>query len=147
MNQTSRPAMIIMAIVSFAFGLMMIGNVLPPFIDSTMSEDITENFQAVTGGGETSAVCGLTYEHYYGDTTNMDVTSNLGTDDPYISAYNSTTYDTTVIGLVASGTRILSIDYARERDNSTFTYFNAFITAVPFLIGCGLTYMLIKSFF
>jgi len=146
MNQ-SRPALIVMAIICFAFGLLMVGSVLPPFIDSTMSEDITENFVAVTGAGETSAVCGLTYEHYYGDTTNIDVISNLGTDDPFISAYNPTTYDTTVIGLSASGTRILSIDYARDRDDSSFTYFNTFVTAVPFLIGCGLVFMLIKSFF
>lgn len=143
----NKPAIVIVAIISFAFGLMMIGNVLPPFIDATLSEDFTENFSANTGAGETSVVCGLTYEHYYGDTSNMDVESNDSADDPFIMAYDDATYDVTIDGLVTVGTRILSIDYVRERDNSTFTYFNGFMTAVPFLIGAGLIYMLIRSFF
>ena len=143
----NKPTIVIIAIISFAFGLMMIGNVLPPFIDATMSEDFTENFSANIGAGETSVVCGLTYEHYYGDTSHMDVESNDTSDDPFIMAYNDATYDVTIDGLVDAGTRILSIDYVRERDNSTFTYFNGFMTAVPFLIGAGLIFMLVKSFF
>lgn len=143
----SKPAMIIMSIIAFAFGLMMVGNILPPFLDATISEAFTQNFSAHTGAAETEVICTLSYDHYYADTSHMDVDSNEPTDDPHVMTYTESTKEVLVAGLAVSGTRILSVDYVRARDNEQFTYFNGFITTVPFLIGIGLIFMVIKSFF
>lgn len=143
----NRATYVIGALIAFIFGLMMVGNILPDAIDSTVAEPFDENFSVVTGGGETSAICTLTDPHFYEDTSHMAVTSDSGSDSAVIMDYDSATLEVTVGGLVESKTRIVNVDYYRERDNAGFAYFNTFMTLVPFLIGIGLTYMLIKSFF
>jgi len=142
----NRATLVIGALISFIFGLMMVGNVLPDAIDSTIAENVDENYTVVTGAGETSAICTLTDPHYYEDTTHMVVISDSGSDSAAIMDYDSNAYEITVGGLVESKTRIVNVDYYRERDNEAFSYFNTFMKIVPFLIGIGLIWQLIKSF-
>lgn len=142
----NRATLVIGALISFIFGLMMVGNVLPDAIDSTIAENFDENFSVTTEVAETSAICELTYPHYYEDTSHMAVLSDSGSDSAAIMDYDSDTYEVTVGGLAESESRILNVDYYRERDNEAFTYFNTFMTIVPFLIGIGLIWQLIRSF-
>ena len=139
----------ISAIICFIFGLIMLGTTLPGALDATVAENVDENFSVTTGVGETSAVCTLTDAHYYEDTTHMVVSVASGTqsETPAILSYTPTTKETTVGGLTASATRILNVDYYRERDNDGFSYFSAFVTIVPFLLGIGLIWKLVKDLF
>jgi len=128
----------ILALISFTFGLMMLAGIIPTAIDGTLSETFEQNYSVVTGPGTTTAVCVLTYDHYYGDTSNMETESSLITDDPYIMDYQPATKYVYVDGLTVSDTRILTIGYVREKDNSMFFGWSTFVTAIPFLIGLGL---------
>jgi len=143
-----RAGAVIGALIALVFGLFMVGNVLPDAIDGTLVENVNENYSVTTGSGTVSAVVTLSDPHYYEDTSHMEVTSSeSGTDSAAISAYNSGTQEVTVIGLAVSTTRILNIDYYRERDNDQFTYFNSFMGIISLIIAIGLVWMLIKSFF
>ena len=143
MNTTSR---VMGAIFCFIFGLIMLGTTLPGALDSTVAENVDENFGVETGVGETSAICTLTDDHYYEDTTHMSVTSSgTATDTAAIMSYTVATKEVTVGGLEQSAYRILNIDYYRERDNDGFSYFSAFVTITPFILGIGLIWKLIKD--
>jgi ATP-dependent Zn protease len=121
--------------------------VIPPLLDATISESFSQNFSVATDPGITTATCTLSYADFYGDTSNQDVTSTNTSDTPAIISYTEETKEVLVAGLVAEDSRILTIDYVRERDNTTFTFFNSFITMVPFLIGIALIWMLVRSIF
>lgn len=71
---------VFLGILMLIMGLMMISGVLPDVIDSTVSESYDENFSVNTGVGETSAICTLTYDNYYGDLTDMSVSSTSASD-------------------------------------------------------------------
>lgn len=141
-----RAGIMIMALISFAFGLMMVANVIPTAIDETLSEDYAENYSVTTSGTQTTALATLTHDHYYGDLRYLDVATNLPADDPFVMTYTVATKEVTVDGLAVSGTRIMTIDYTRETDNSMFFGWATFVTAIPFLIGLGLIVMLVRSF-
>lgn len=143
----AKAGQVIAALVAFAFGLMMVSNVIPTSIDATLAEDYSQNYSVVTGPGTTTAVATLSYDHYYGDLRYLDATTNLQTDDPYVMSYTPSTKEVLVDGLSVSGTRIMTIDYVRETDNSMFFGWGTFVTAVPFLIGIGLIANLIRSMF
>lgn len=141
-----RAGIIIMALISFAFGLMMVANVIPSALHDTLSEEYSENYSVITGPGTTTAVATLTYDHYYEDLRDLTLESTLATDNPAVMTYTVATKEVGVAGLTVSGTRILSIDYVRETDNSMFTGWSTFVTVIPFLIGLGLIVMLVRSF-
>lgn len=138
---------VVLGVLMLIIGLLMISGILPDVIDMTVSEDYDENFSVNTGVGETSAICTLTYDNYYGDLTDMSVSSTSSSDTAAITDYNDTNKQTTVSGLAASTSRILTIGYARERQNEAFTYFNSFVMAIPFILCVALIWSAIKPLF
>ena len=126
----------LLSIVGLIFLLILAGTVLPGVVDDTVSDTYAENYEVVTGGGETSATETLTYAHYYTDLTGLSATSDNSNDDPVVMTYDEVTYDVTVSGLEASTSRILTIGYYRE-GNQQFTGFNAFVRLTPFLFIIG----------
>lgn len=124
---------IITMIVGVIFGLIFIGSLMPDAINDVITESYSENFETVTGVGETSAEETLSYANYFEDLTDMFVTSDNGDDSPAIVDYDEADYTTTIGGLHASDSRILTITYARE-DYSEFTGFAQFIRLLPFIL-------------
>lgn len=128
---------VIMMIVGVILGLIFIGSLMPDAINSVITESYSENYETVTGVGETSAVETLSYANYFEDLTDMSVTSDNEDDSPAITDYDETDYDTTVSGLNANDSRILTITYAREA-NQQFTGVSQLLRLLPFLLIIGL---------
>jgi len=124
---------VILMIVAVIFGLIFIGQLMPDAVNSVITESYSENFEAVTGVGETSTEETLSYANYFEDLTDMSVSSDNSADSPAITDYDETDYTTTVSGLAASDSRILTITYAREA-NTEFTGFSQFIRLLPFIM-------------
>lgn len=126
-----------MMIVGVIVGLIFVGSMMPSAINSVITEPYSENFETLTGVGETSAEETLSYANYFEDLTDMTVTSDNGDDSPAIIDYDETDYSTTVGGLHASDSRILTITYAREA-NQEFPGTPQLLRLLPFLIIIGL---------
>jgi hypothetical protein len=128
---------VVLMIVAVIIGLIFIGDLMPDAINSVATEPYTENFETVTGGGETTADETLSYANYFGDLTDMSVISDNGDDSPAILDYDEADYTTTIGGLHASDSRILTITYAREA-NQEFPGMSQFLRLMPFLLIIGL---------
>ena len=128
---------VIVMIVGVIVGLIVVGSLMPDAINSVITEPYSENFETVTGVGETSAVETLSYSNYFEDLTDMSVTSDNEDDSPAITDYDETDYDTTVSGLNANDSRILTITYAREA-HQEFWGTPQLLRLLPFLIIIGL---------
>ena len=124
-------------IVGVILGLIFVGSLMPDAINSVITEPYSENFETVTGVGETSAVETLSYSNYFEDLTDMSVTSDNEDDSPAITDYDETDYDTTVSGLNANDSRILTITYAREA-HQEFWGTPQLLRLLPFLLIIGL---------
>lgn len=138
---------IVTGIIALVIGLMMISGVLPSVIDSSVSEEYSENFDVTTGVGENSAICTLDYAHYYDDLRNLSAISDNTSDSPTVMDYNSGAQQVTVANLVASDNRILTVDYYRERTGNGWEQWVAFIGWLPFLLGIALIWYTIKPLF
>lgn len=86
---------------------------VPDGIRDFVSDLSTDTFEStVTAVGVTNATVTLT-DPIYDDNRNFaTVTSSNTTDVPVISAYNSTSQNLTVIGLVEDATRTLTVEYS-----------------------------------
>lgn len=71
----------------------------------------TDELTATTGVGATSANVTLLDDLYGNDIGTVSITSNVTTDVPTASSYNSTSRALDVSGLTASTARTLEIDY------------------------------------
>ena len=127
---------VILSIVGLVVGIMLVANILPDVVNEAATDAYSENFSVGTGSATTTET--LSYEHYYGDTRHLSVTSNNPADSPAITNYDDTTYQVTVGGLDAGESRILTINYMREA-NLQYTGFSAFLRLLPFLAIIGLS--------
>ena len=128
---------VLMSILALVIGLMLVTGVLTDTVNDVATDDYSEPFSVATGVGETSVNETLSYAHYYEDLTDLSATSDNVADTPVISVYWPTTYNVTVLGLAASDSRILTIDYVREA-HQEFTGFSGFMRLAPFIFGIGL---------
>lgn len=119
---------------------------LPDVVTDTVTDPYAESYEVDTGAGETSTTETLTYQHYYEDLTDLTAESTNGSDDPVVLDYDEDTYDVTVGGLVASASRIITIDYLRE-GYQQYTGFSTFIRLLPFLVILGLVIAAIYGLF
>lgn len=126
----------ILSIVSLVLLLILAGNILPGVLNDVAADDYSENFENTTGAGETSANETLSYAHYYEDLTDLSASSDNESDSPVILDYDAEDYIVTVGGLVASNSRILTINYVREA-HQEFTGFTGFLRLTPFLFIVG----------
>jgi len=127
---------VILSIVGLIFLLILAGMVLPDVVDDTVADPYAENYEVTTGVGVTTATETLSYEHYFGDLTELDATSDNSNDSPVVMSYDSDTYDVGISGLEASASRILTLSYQRI-DNEEFTGFNQFVRLSPILFILG----------
>lgn len=126
---------VILSIVGLVIGIMLVANLLPDVVDEAATVAYSENFSV--GSGSTSTTETLAYDHYYGDTRNLSVTSDNVADTPIIMSYDDDTKEVVVSGLDAGETRVLTISYYREA-NQQYTGFSAFLRMIPFLALIGL---------
>lgn len=70
-----------------------------------------DTFTVNTAVGVTSANVTLVEEVYDDDVTTISVSSDLSTDEPLYSSYNTTTRQTLFTGLTANTTRTLTVGY------------------------------------
>lgn len=128
--------------------IMMVSWFIVPIVTETNTDNFTDNFESTTGGGETSDTVTLSQSHYYDTSENMSVSSDLGTDNPAILSYTTSTEEVEVGGLTASGTRILSVSYIVESSNlDIFTGWEHLTLILPALIIIMGIYWLFKSGF
>ena len=128
---------VILAVVGLVIGIILITTLLPDAVNEAVTDPYAENFAVTTEGGETDTTETLSYEHYYGDLTDLSASSTNENDTPVVMSYDEDTYDVTVAGLEASASRTLTIGYIREA-HQEFTGFSAFVRLVPFLALIGL---------
>jgi len=128
---------VLLAIVGLVVGLMLVATLLPDVVNEAASDPYSENYNVSTGAGVTNTTETLSYEHYYGDLTELSSTSDNENDTPVVMDYNEVTYDVIVTGLEASASRILAISYVREA-NQQYTGFSAFLRMIPFICIIGL---------
>jgi len=128
---------VLLSIVGLVIGIILITTLMPGAVNEAITDTYSENFNVSTGAGETSAIETLSYEHYYGDLTDLSASSTNGEDTPAILGYNENTHSVTVGGLKASDSRILTINYVREA-HQEFSGFAGFIRVLPFLALVGL---------
>jgi hypothetical protein len=126
---------VIMSIVGLVIGIMLVANLLPDVVDEAATDAYSENFSV--GSGSTTTTATLSYDHYYGDTRNLTVSSNNVADTPVVMDYDEDNREVDVDGLDSGETRILTIDYYREA-NLQYTGFSAFLRLIPFLAIIGL---------
>jgi len=100
-------AMIIGAVII----ILLLGAVVTSLFDFRTDEQ-TDEFNVTTGGGVTTADLVLSQDLYNDATVNANVSSNLTADAPIASTYTPGTNTLHVIGLQASDSRRLTIDYA-----------------------------------
>jgi len=136
----------LLCIVGLVVGLMMAGQILPDIITDVASESYSEPFSVATGVGVTNTTQTLTYDHYYTDLTGLTASSDNVSDTPVVMAYNEDTKLTTVAGLAASDSRILTINYVREA-RQQFTGFSAFLRILPFIMIAGLLFATLWGLF
>lgn len=105
-------------------------------IDGFRLQEYTNDFNVTTGGGVTTATVTLSQPLYGDETRNAVVSSNLTTDAPIASTYIAATKVLTVIGLQASQTHRLSVEFKIDRLGD---YFGAGIGAKvwPLLLILG----------
>ena len=127
---------VILSVVGLIFLFILAGSILPDVVDDTVADPYSENYNVTTAANETTTVETLTYDHYYGDLTDLAATSTDGDDDPVVMAYDEDARDVTVAGLQAATSRILTIAYYKE-ENTEFTGFNAFVKLSPLLFILG----------
>jgi len=118
------------------------------------TDEESSAYQVVTGVGETTAPVTLTRSLYDADTNNVESITNTwsGTETAVASSYVSATKVLTVGGLVASGTRTLTIAY--DYDATTgYTGLGEMIDLAPFIIfmaillsGVALLWGAVKQF-
>ena len=128
---------VLLAIVGLVVGLMLVATLLPDVVNEAASDPYSENYNVSTGAGVTNTTETLSYEHYYGDLTELSTTSDNGNDTPVVMSYDENAYDVFVTGLEASASRILTIGYVREA-NLQYTGFSAFLRMIPFICILGL---------
>lgn len=128
---------VILAVIGLVIGLILITSLLPDAVNEAVTDPYSENYAVNTGVGETNTTEELSYEHYYGDLTDLSASSTNENDTPVVMGYDEDTYDVTVAGLEASASRTLTISYVREA-HQEFTGFSAFVRLVPFLALIGL---------
>jgi len=126
---------VLLAIVGLVIGIMMAASLLPDVINEAASDPYSENFSV--GSGDTSTTETLSYQHYYGDLTQLTATSDNSNDTPAVMSYDDTTYEVVVSGLDTGESRILIINYVKEA-HQQYTGFSAFLRMVPFLAIIGL---------
>ena len=98
-------------------GLMIVGLLLSPFMDSIMdfrTDEPSESYTVATGAGATTANVTLSNTLWDDDTSSISMTSNATLDSPTVSAYNTSTRVLTVAGLQASTSRTLTVTYSTE---------------------------------
>ena len=128
---------VLLSILGIVVGLILIATILPNVITDVTTDDYGENFNVSTGAGVTSTDETLTYDHYYGDLTDLSATSDNENDTPVVMSYNEDTKVTNVDGLQASASRILNIAYVREA-HQEFTGTSTFIRMIPLILVMGL---------
>lgn len=128
---------VLLSIVGIVVGLILIATILPSVITDVATDDYSENFNVSTGVGITSTDETLTYDHYYGDLTDLSATSDNENDTPVVMTYNEDTKVVNVDGLEASASRILNIAYVREA-HQEFTGTSTFIRMIPLILVLGL---------
>ncbi len=122
-------------IAAIAVMLFLVVYFIMPVITDMNSDPFSQNFEVVTGVGETSADVTLSQEHYFSTTEEMSVSSDDTNDSPAILLYVDATEVVTVGGLVASGTRILTVNYVTESYQSDmFTGWGPFMVAIPAIL-------------
>ena len=137
---------VLLTIVCLVLGIILAANMLPDVVTDTVTDPYAESYEVDTGVGETSTTETLSYQHYYEDLTDLTAESTNGSDDPIVLDYDEDTYDVTVGGLVASDSRIITIDYLRE-GYQQYTGFSTFIRLLPFLVILGLVVAAIYGLF
>jgi len=147
----------VMKIVIGIVGLTISFLVFPIVMSSAHTihtDEEVATYTKATGAGETTVECLLTRSLYDSDTNNVVSIANTwaGTETAVASSYVSATKALTVGGLVASGTRTLTITY--EYDATTnWTGLGDMIDLSPFILfmaillsGISLVWGAVKEF-
>ena len=96
------------------------GDVMESDSATTYVASFTEDDEAITGVGETTADIVLTYDLYEAGVGNVEsITSTEGTDTPTADSYVEATKTLTVGGLTAEKTRTLTTTYKTESIKTT----------------------------
>ena len=126
---------VIMAIIALVIGLMMVSSILPDVVDEAASTAYSDTFSVGAVGATHTAT--LSYDHYYGDTRKLSITSDNANDAPVILDYDADTKGVDISGLAAAETRHLTINYYKEAHQQS-TGFAAFLRIIPFLTLIGI---------
>ena len=114
------------------------GDVMESDSATTYVASFTEDDEAITGVGETTADIVLTYDLYEAGVGNVEsITSTEGTDTPTADSYVEATKTLTVGGLIASATRTLTTTYETESMN-IYTGLGSIIKVAPLIVFIGL---------
>jgi len=135
---------VILAIVSLVVGILLLTTILPDTIHESTTDPYSEPFSV--GSGVTNVTEALTYDHYYGDLTDLDATSDNEADDPVVLDYIEATKGVVVTGLDSGESRVLTINYVREAYQE-FTGFSGFVRLLPFLGVIGLVVAFLWALF
>ena len=123
------------AIAMIAVVLFLVAYFLIEVITNINSDSFSQSFEVGTGVGETSADVTLSQEHYYSTTEGMSVVSGSPADTPAIINYVDLTEVVTIGGLVAGGTRVITVNYVTESYyTDMFPGWGPFMYALPALI-------------
>jgi hypothetical protein len=127
---------VVIGAVGIILIIILAGNVLPDVVNTTASEEYSENFAVTTGSNVTTTSETLAYDSYYSDLTGLTAESDNVSDTPVVMSYDSDTNDVGVSGLAASDSRTLTIGYYRE-SGTEFYGFTGFMRLLPFLVMIG----------
>lgn len=108
---------VLIAVIAL-FGVIFLILLFPSFITSvedTQTDGRTEGFLQTTAGGVTNTSVTLSQDLWQGDTLFVtSVTSDVANDNPIASIYTVANNALLVIGLEASQTRNLTVDYLTD---------------------------------
>ena len=91
-----------------------------------------DTFSSDTGVGVTTANVTLHKPVYDDDTDTIDIASDLGTDTPVYSSYNSTTRQLGVSGLTTNTSRTLTVSYDIDALNGS-SAINSLVDRIPWI--------------
>jgi hypothetical protein len=135
-------------ILAGILGIWLIVEILPGPIQSITSESYSEPFSVTTAANVTNATETLSYGSYYEDLTGISATSDNSGDDPVVLSYNPDTKATLVAGLEPETSRILTIAYTREAQQTSIFYGTIpIMRMVPLILLLILVFIIVWSAF
>ena len=123
--------------IFYAFLVIVIASILfmlpiTEMIYDFRTDQRIDRATTITAAGVTTGNSTLFLPVYDNDTSTINITSQLSTDAPFFSTYNTTSRLVTYTGLTANTTRTMSIAYDVDAIGSTDAI-NVILDRVPFV--------------